>query len=81
MLYTAEYFTDEGAVLTECGSNFTDLFRTVQSRVASVPCDYAHMVIYTEDRIVKYAAEWWRGRKTWSHIARLLGRKYRPLNL
>lgn len=70
---------DEGSVLTACGSNFTDLYREVKSRVENTLCSYAYMVIYTEDRYVKYAAEWWRGRKTWSQIARLAGRKYKPV--
>lgn len=78
MLYTAEYFVDEGSTLTEQMCNYHDLFRAVQRRVAGEPCKFAYMVIYTEDRVVKYAARWWTGRKTWSVLPRLIGSKYKP---
>lgn len=80
MLYTAEYFVDDGPTLTERAGNYRGLFQTVQRRVAGEPCKYAYMVIYTEDRVVRYAARWWTGRKTWKQLTQLVGRKYKPMS-
>lgn len=78
MMYTAEYSIDGGPAREERAGNYQELFRAVQRRVAEEAREDAYMVIRLDDGVVKYAAEWWKGRKTWSKIIRLIGRKYKP---
>lgn len=78
MMYTAEYSIDGGPAREERAGNYKELFRAVQRRVAEEAREDAYMVIRMEDGVVKYAAEWWKGRKTWSLIHKLIGRKHKP---
>lgn len=80
MMYTAEYSIDGGATREERAGNYQDLFRAVRRRATEEAREDAYMVIRLEDGVVKYAAEWWKGRKTWSLIKRLIGSKHKPMS-